>query len=130
MAIKDVPSHPVEAAAEEAQQPQKGVLGTIKEALGLGVGGAGGGAASESKTVEAEVKERVEAEAPGTPGGASPVCPPSKARDPALKLAVGAQCVWGWMGHAGCWGGCCWAAGPCAAGCQTAVWRQPCINTY
>ena len=89
MASKDVPSHPVEAAAEEAQQPQKGVLGTIKEALGLGVGGAGGGAASESKTVEAEVKERVEAEAPGTPGGASPVCLPSKARDPALKLAVG-----------------------------------------
>ena len=95
MASKDVPSHPVEAAAEEAQQPQKGVLGTIKEALGLGVGGAGGGAASESKTVEAEVKERVEAEAPGTPGGASPVCLPSKARDPALKLAVGALCVCG-----------------------------------
>lgn len=79
MATRDVPSHPV--TAEEAEHP-KGVLGKIKETLGLG----GAGAEEGGKTVTESVKETAQVAkekvtAPGTPGRAgavAPVCPASE----------------------------------------------------
>ena len=89
MATRDVPSHPV--AAEEPQQP-KGVLGKVKEALGLG------GAAEPSGVEEhATAEERVEisqTKGPGTPSRgarAGPVCAPSEVRGGGVVTAADAR---------------------------------------
>ena len=78
--MAEVPSHPVVA---EEQQP-KGVLGKVKEVLGLG-----GGSPQPSESVQASASERVHEEAtssggaaagPSTPSRAGPVCAPSEVR--------------------------------------------------
>jgi hypothetical protein len=79
MATRDLPSHPVEPQEEGEQH--KGVLGKIKETLGLKGSTEGKSATETVKESAQSVKEKVAG--PGTPGRgagreAAPVCAASE----------------------------------------------------
>lgn len=77
--MAEAPTHPV--AAEQPAPQKKGLLGKLKEAVGLEAPAEEGAASSEQASYRERESERLDVSAaPGTPARAGPVCAPSQVR--------------------------------------------------